>query len=244
MTRRLAAMAASGLCALLALPTLANAVTITFDDQGFSHGEVITGVSGVTIVAKNTNRGFDHAVVFDSEASGTADLDLEAFGFGGSRWSGGNLAGQQLDLMLILQENDTGCGDGICDDPDDEGQRPAGSLSFLFDVPVTSFGFDLVDVDGLVAENGSVTFRDTQGGSATLDFATILSGLQIGNNTANRIDPIFAEKLGLASISEVELALGGSGAIDNVTYMAIPEPATALFVGLGLAVLSMRRRRA
>lgn len=233
----------SMLCALIALPSIASAVTITFDDQGFGHGEVITGVPGVSIVANNFTRSFDHAVVFDSEASGTADPDLEATWQGTPRWSGGNLVGQELGLMLILQENDTGCGDGICDSPDDEGRRPAGTLSFLFDVPVSSFGFDLVDVDSTATENGSITFRDGVGGSTTLDFATILAGFEIGNNTANRIDPVFAEKLGLASIREVEFTMGGSGAIDNVDYLPVPEPTTALFVGLGLALLGRARRR-
>jgi hypothetical protein len=35
--------------------------------------------------------------------------------------------------VLIIQENDIGCGiGGICDQPDDEGSRPTGYLSFVF----------------------------------------------------------------------------------------------------------------
>jgi hypothetical protein len=242
--RQLGALAACLAALLLTLPSIAGAVTITFDDQGFVHGSVITSANGVSIVADNFTRNFDYAVTFDSEANGTADPDLEADFAGLPRWSGGNLVGEELGLMLILQENESGCGSGVCSSPDDEGRRPAGTLSFLFDTPITSIGFDLIDVDSTTSENGSITFYDTTGASVTRDFATILAGLTIGNNTANRITPLLAESLGLGPIDEVVFTMGGSGAIDNVDFIPIPEPATALFVGLGLAILGATRRSA
>jgi len=239
-------MLAAVVSTLLALPSLASANTITFDDLGLVHGQIVTGAPGVSIVADNLWRPFDYAVAFDSEASGTADYDLEARR-GATRWSGGNLAGQELGLMLILQENSTGCGDGVCDSPDDEGNRPAGMLTFIFDTPVDSFGFDLIDVDSLTSENGWIAFEDLKGGRVQIDFSTFLAGYQIGDNTANRITPFTAEALGLGPIDHIVLKLGGSGAVDNVDFtpiVAVPEPATALFVGIGLALLSARRRRA
>jgi hypothetical protein len=229
--------------ACLASPSLAGATTITFDDLGLVHGEIVTGVPGVTIVATNYSRSFDYAVAFDTEATGTADPDLEATSGGLPRWSGGNLVGQELGLALILQENETGCGDGVCDSPDDEGRRPAGTISFLFDQPVLSVGFDLIDVDSLGTENGFVTFRDVHGVGAVVDFSILLAGYEIGNNTANRIAPFTAEALGIGPIDEVVFKLAGSGAIDNVTYVAVPEPATALFLGIGLGILAASRRR-
>jgi len=227
------------------LPGSAGAVTLSFDGLGLVHGEVVSAFDGVTIEATNPNRSFDYAVVFDSEASGTRDLDLEAATGGATRWSGGNLEGVELGMMLILQENGSGCDSGVCLNADDEGSRPsAGELRFIFDVPVTSFGFDLIDVDSTTAENGSVTFKTGSGGSATIAFADFLAGFEVGDNTANRIDAFTASSVGLADeiFTEVTIAFGGSGAIDNVTFVPTPEPSTVLFLGVGLAGLAARRR--
>jgi hypothetical protein len=71
--------------------------------------------------------------------------------------------------------------------------------------------------------------------------------LELGNNTANRFSPITAEFLGLSEIEHVDFNLGGSGAIDNLVIMpavAVPEPSTALLLGLGLAFIGARRHRA
>lgn len=224
----------------LALPSMAGATTITFDDQGFTHGQVITSVPGVQIAANNFQRSFHHAVTFDSEATGTAAPGLEANP--APRWSGGNLAGEQLDMMLILQGNDIGCGDGVCDSPEPENVIPAGTFSFMFDVPIVSFGLDLIDIDGLPSDTGYLRFYDTSGSHVMLIFETLLAGYELGNNTANRVAPIDLEQLGLGPVDHVVVKLYGSSAIDNLTYTAVPEPNTALFVGLGLALLAGARR--
>jgi hypothetical protein len=240
-------LAALAAIALAALPVSAGAATITFDDLGLVHGSVVTAAPGVTIIADNPTRSFDLAVAFDTEATGTEDPDLEATYGGLPRWRGGNLQGEVLGLALILQENSIGCSDGVCDEPDDEAHRPAGTLSFLFGSPVDSVGFDLIDVDSLAAEAGSITFRDTQGGSRTVDFMEFLPAYVYGNRKANRITPFLASALGLGPIDSVSFAIGGSGAIDNLIYtpsVPIPEPTTALFIGLGLGVLGAMRRRA
>jgi hypothetical protein len=31
---------------------------------------------------------------------------------------------------MIIQENQAGCGESFCSDPDDEGSRPAGTIEF------------------------------------------------------------------------------------------------------------------
>ena len=249
---RSAALASALLVVFFFVPATSNANTITFDDQGFVHGQVITGVPGVSITTENFNRSFDIGVAFDTERNGTADSDLEAMWRNPWRWSGGNLAGDasspedfgKLDLALVIQENQTGCGDGVCNSPDDEGRRAAGTISFAFAVPVYAFGFDLIDIDDAMAENGDITFwNDRLGVSHSVDFKTVLGGFVIGDNSANRIDPFEAAQLGLIHIDRVVFTMGGSGALDNLYYHPVPEPKTALFVGAGLLLMGHARKR-
>lgn len=235
------------ICGFAGIATAAP-ITLSFDDIGLVHGSVVGNqytTFGVTISGLNNGGGPDLAVAFDSSLSGTRDADLE---FGGG-WAGGNLDPQtELGNMLILQENDTNCGSGICSAPDDEGSRPAGTLSFVFDSAITSFGFTLIDIEGtnFGQENGSVTFRDGTNSLTIMmmDFLT-QSPFELGDNTANIVAfDVFASALSGAGITQfdtVEINLGGSGAIDDVTF--VPEPTTAALVGLGLLGLSARGRR-
>jgi hypothetical protein len=141
--------------------------------------------------------------------------------------------------MLIIQENSTGCADGLCDVPETEGNRPAGTLSFDFqDVSVLSFGFDLIDVESLAAEGGWIAFYDWANDlSAMLMFNDFLQGFDLGDNTANRVAPFIASELGLGSINEVVIKLGGSGAMDNVENQIVPEPTSLMLISLGLVAL-------
>ena len=223
----------------------AGATVISFDDVGLVHGSLVSDqYPDLAISATNFTRGFHLAAAFDSNASGTRDSDLEAADGGPPYWSGGNIPDQDLGLMLIIQENDEGClADSICDNPDDEGRRAAGTITIEFTrFSVLEFGFDVVDVESFTAENGSVTLHDGAS-SATIGFASLLSAPQMGDNTANRIAPLLAAQIdGIEDIDKVVIELGGSGAIDNLTFSHVPEPSTLLLSALGLAGLGAARR--
>lgn len=236
----------------LSVPISSQALSVHFD--GFGHGAVIAGpLGGLTVDVQNLGDGPDLAVAFSTAASGSADPDLETptlVNFLGA-----------LGNILIINENSTGCSSGTCSNPDDEGSRPAGILTFTFDVPVTSFGLDLIDVESLADEGGSFDFFGSEGplgsvsalGSVGFDELDCSSGpfcdssIQLGNNLANRIAPFQAADFGAFSFSSVRLNLGGSGGVDNLTFVQaeiVPEPASALLAAAGLAgLLALRRRQ-
>jgi hypothetical protein len=241
--------ATSQACALLVLTVASGSNALTIDFESLAHGEVADGsYNGVTISATNLNQDFNYAVGFDSNDPSTRDPDLQA-NPGDPRWSGGNIDDIDLGILLILQENRAGCSSGVCSKPDDEGQRPAGTLRFDFSISVREFGFDFVDLEGLGPESATIDFYGG-GGSATLDLALYFEmtselydpTLELGNNTANRFSPITAELLGLSEIDRIDFNLGGSGALDNLEFTPVPEPSTALMLGIGLATLGARRR--
>jgi hypothetical protein len=191
----------------------AGATTIDFDS--LQHGEAVdtqfSSSLGVTISAINVGGGPDVAIAFDSLLTGTRDPDLE-----GPAWSRGNLApSTSLGRLLIVAENVRDENDdGLVDDPDDEGSRPAGSIFFDFE----SFG-EFIE--------GESSF--------------FVPDVVYGNNSANRIAPITAADLGLIQFSKVELNLGGSSAVDNIRFEPIPEPASLVLLGAALALTSLTR---
>lgn len=217
--------------------SLAGAQTIDF--SGLAHGEIVSNqFAGVTISAVNPNRSFDLAVAFDTTQIGTADPDLE------DPFVDGNISGNTfLGNVLILQENDQGIGDGIADNPDDEGSRPAGQLIFDFDVSIQSFGFDLVDLEGAISETSTLEFFLAGSSVLSIDFTEFEAGgafdmgALYGNNTLNRIDEITVS----GGFDRAVINLGGSGAIDNVNY-TVPAPGALALLGLGGLVAGRRRR--
>lgn len=227
------------------------------DFGGFAHGQIMTNQlqasQGVTISAVNPNRAFDIAAIFNTQFGGsTPDPDLL-----GPAWGGGNLAAANTVLgnALILSGTSAQSVPGILTNPDDEGNRPAGSLILDFATLQTSIGFDLIDVESITAEDGAIEFWL---GGVMLDSVAfdefVTAGqffdptVSYGDNSANRIQPIGIGDLdamtrGSANgFDRVVFNLGGSGAIDTITF--VPEPATMTLIALGGIALIRRRRPA
>ncbi|MEQ8768918.1 MAG: PEP-CTERM sorting domain-containing protein [Phycisphaerales bacterium] len=231
--------------ALAAGAGLAGAQTIDFN--ALQHGEVVStqyqASNGVTINAFNANQKFDYAVAFDSSLTGTADPDLE------DPWSTGNLPGDTfMGNVLIIQENGIGIGDGIADVPDDEGGRPAGNITFGFDRGVTHLGFDVVDLEGFTAELSFIDFYKDGAFVGVIGFDQFESGGALdqgaifGDNSLNRIAPLDLVDLFGVAPDRATFLLGGSMAIDNISYRSVPAPASAALMGLG-GIACLRRRR-
>ena len=208
-------------------------------------------IEGVSISALNPYNGVpDEAVVFDFNNDRFVDS-----GQSGPPWSMGN-----IDL-------DTNLGNGLVvggarrsEGIPFETRRPAGDLLFRFDAPLTSFGFTMVDVEGpeeFVTDTGFfVEFGSGDAIIDTFDFADLVTpgtmlydpDIQFGNRSANRIAPITAAMLGVESFDFVEISIGGSAVVAQITIddtgnaAAIPTP-TAAAGGLALLGLALNRRR-
>lgn len=239
-----------GLCAMAVSTVVSANQTVTF--AGFSHGRILTqGASAytdgvVSVRVDNFNRAFDIGAVFDSTISPalTSDDDLL------DPWDMGNLSNPQVVLgnLLIIAENNAGAGSGTLTDPDDEAGRPAGEFIINFSQGATAFGFDIVDVEGTLEENGMITLFAGAVSVGSIPFASFtnpMSGffdptIDFGNNSANRITPFAASGFGVPAFDRVVIRMGGSGAIDNLVY--VPAPGAAAVLGLGLLAASRRRR--
>jgi len=231
--------------ALLLMASPAAAVTLDFEE--FDHGDRVTSSQGVTIRTVNYS-GPDIGVAFDSNASGTADPDLQRNSSGSMGWEAGNLApSTDLGNLLIIQEHSYSCGSSSCYNPDDEGDRPAGYFDLDFSAlgSFVDFSMDLVDVESYTAEPGYVRFYLGGVQVATRSFMSFLTDPSVvyGDNSANHIDVISG-----IEFDRVVIRMGGSGGVDNIVAGSpVPEPSAALLFAVGstgAAAYFRRRERA
>jgi hypothetical protein len=218
------------LVTMLFIAPVAQANVLTFDEPAFVHGTVVNSQYAplVTISAQNVGGGPNLAVAFNSTLSNTQDPDLE-----GTFDSNNGALADAFDPgnILIIQENDSGCGDGTCNSPDDEGDRPAGIISFQFTRAIELLSLDFFDVetaeDGATANN-RIRLYDT---ANTEVFANTYYTPDTGGD--NMWDQVLFGQ-GLMGIGRIEVYMGGSGAIDNLVYNVVPVPAAIWLFGTAL----------
>lgn len=228
-----------------------SACADVIDFSALQHGQIIQAstfaASGMSMQATNFQLPGAMPMIFDTAFISTADPDLQ-----GPPWAGGNLPTDTiLGNVVIIPENLIDANnDGIVDNPDDEGARPAGELTFNFAEPIASFGFDVVDIEGVVQELTTVDFLMDGGLVGTMSFNDLENPQSIfhdptiafGNNTINRISPVLASDFGAAGFNSVVINLGGSGAFDNIVTTAVPAPTSGALLALS-GLVAMRRRR-
>ena len=203
---------------------------------------------GVDIFARNNDRDpagtHNWAVAYDTEANDPADPDLNGF------------PGIEPENILIINENDTGCGahasGDTCSDPDDEGTQfrsggqivqSTGFFQFDFSDDVTLTGIDFFDVEP--GENGNsdhneVLFFGLNSSGVLVQMGAPLYTPDTGGD--NQWKPLVFNVTGVRRLI-VELA--GSGGIDNIAGVTtgVPEPATILLLSSGLLLLRGSRRK-
>ena len=129
-----------------------------------------------------------------------------------------------------------------------------------FESPISRFGFDLLDVEG-VDEEFNLVFSSGDDVIATVPFSEFVDNedglffddtIEFGNNSANRIVPISTTRLRaftgddtIESFDQIAINLGGSGAVDNIRFENfVPEPTSAVsWLVICATFVGFRRRQ-
>jgi len=158
--------------------------------------------------------------------------------------AGGTETNTIFNNLLIVNR------DTVITNPNDNGS--GGQFILRFDVALTEFSFDFVDMDA--GDRADIIFTDRQTlNSHTIPFTEFeagsgsqheVPGALFGNRHANSINGITAAELpGLSEFDEVTFDMRSSGGIGTVTFTLVPEPSLLSLLALAGAGLSGRRRR-
>ncbi|MFT4938398.1 MAG: hypothetical protein ACI88A_001425 [Paraglaciecola sp.] len=249
----------SGLLASYSLNSRANITVLDFDS--FTDGQIIDseylaeyGVSVESVnyidgIANNGNEVSGRQVAFNTLNNNSYDDDLEynnnsndynnqdsAF-----HYTALNLPGytgsSNPGNILILQENGSGCGDGVCDRPDDEGSRAAGYFTFTFSNVVNILNIDFFDIEDKAGQDDSyseIHFFDQDNNE--VHQGNFIPGMGDGQFFRQDFQNI-------TGVKRLVLNMPGSGGLDNLAFETtdVPEPVSiAIFV---TALLFFTRRK-
>lgn len=184
----------------------------------------------------------DRQVAFNTSLSHTRDPDLEFHNKNNdykSQYTALNIGSyngaDKPGNILILQENSIGCGDGVCNYPDDEGQRPAGYFEFTFDSLVDIVSLDFFDIEDSNT-NGAANQISFYEGNTLKSFGYV-PDMHDGN--MERVS------YNATGINRLIVNIPGSGGIDNLVFRTgtvdVPAPAGLSVLLLGLIALSFRK---
>lgn len=247
--------------AALGFSSLALAEVEVLDFDEFADGQIIDdeyfaelGVTISSVNYNNTSGGapyyntdssndiYDRQVAFDTNNVDSSDNDLEFANLSSATpyeplYIDGITYATTPGNVLILQENDTGCADEICDDPDDEGARAAGYFTFTFDDPVTILSLDFFDIEDATNQDDiyyTIYFYDSDDNLISSQLIPTMEDSEWARQTYN-----------IANVASIVLNMPGSGAIDNLAYRTaeVPTPHAAIVFALGLVGMYIRRRR-
>ena len=230
-------IAGAFVCALL---PYANADVINFDD--LAPGTIVDSEydSIVDISVVNLGGGPDLGVVFDTTDTTPSGGDYDLVGpF--NTYNPALSQSFETGNVLIIQEHDKSCDTNTCTNPDDEGSRPAGTFYFDFKTVITLESIDFFDVE--TAENGksgnnAIRLFDADNNEIMPD--TYFTPDTGGDNMWDQL--VFEN---VSGVKRIELNLGGSGAIDNITFTVVPVPAAMWLFGSGLiGLIALARRKA
>ena len=223
----------------------ATVIVLDFDDK--DAGQIVDGQIN-PFVSLSTTGGTGSSIVFDTRNPTGGDEDLALItnvtpGMGNLS-PGGN--------VLIIAENLIDADmNGLVDVPDDNAS--GGTFTFDFAQDVTFFGFngiDFTDGRGFL----QVDLFDSLGASLLSTRIDDIGGFsvdiiaEVGDNAFfGLFANVFGEN-GIAGVSQAQITLGGSGAIDSLTFhvneVPIPAALPLMVTALGFGGFASRRRKA
>lgn len=177
----------------------------------------------IYLQVENLATGLTVATLLDSQNKSNGVNSLQA------PWHRGNIKHVNSGLLLIVPKDEKDHdGDGLIDSPAPQQSFPSGTISLDFTQPVYEFGWDMFNLEyGYSIALSNVVFTDTNGNTALIPFSSFIdwrspfydNTFRVGSSSANRINPIPSEQLGLSDIKSVVFQLSDEIGLANFAWL-------------------------